>query len=475
MHIGQSTIWKNSVFVFFSQVIRLVTNFLIFIGIARLYGPVSLGQFSISFAVANLCLVLADFGFDVLLTTEVAQNQNNAKTIIQKYFTLKLVFVTISALVMAVIPAFKSFSETSTFLIFLLVPYVVFTSFTNFVYAIFRGFEKFDNETKISFYNNAILLILMFVAGLLDANISYLILMFVLAKFIGAVLCITKLNSLIGYGVFTLNLEGWKKTAGQVLIFGFHYLFGNLFFKLDTILIGIWIGDEATGIYQSSFRIILLLLLIPDILRSSVLPVASRLFSSDLSKWEQINKLVGKILLYMSIPMTLFVFVFSEIIISFAYGIELYAAAVPILQMLSVLIIIRFYAEPYGLMITTSNRQHIRMIIAFIATLLSFVLNYFLIPLYGLSGAAYAAVLVNLIVACLYFVFNLNYFLTWIIEVRTIIILMFSLVITFVIWYFNSGPIFSGILLLGLLIPILLLGLSREEINIFKKLVLKSI
>ena len=88
MNNSQSSIWKNSIFVFFTHAIRVVTNFLIFILIARFYGPESLGQFSLAFTIANISLVLADFGFDVLLTTEIAKNKKNAPKIISNYFSI---------------------------------------------------------------------------------------------------------------------------------------------------------------------------------------------------------------------------------------------------------------------------------------------------------------------------------------------------------------------------------------------------
>src|SRR4030042_5501112 len=104
MLTAHTSIWKNFFFVFFSQVIRLFTNFVIFVGIARLYGPESVGQFSLAYTVAGICLVFADFGFDVLLTTEVAKNRKNAVNIVRRYFSMKIIFVGISSLIMIAIP-----------------------------------------------------------------------------------------------------------------------------------------------------------------------------------------------------------------------------------------------------------------------------------------------------------------------------------------------------------------------------------
>src|SRR3989339_1600547 len=104
MHNDRITIWKNSLFILFSQIIRLVTVLLISVGIARLYGPETFGQFSIAFTIANICLIIADFGFDVLLTTEISKNRDIAFLLCRKYFSIKIIFTAISFLIMVSIP-----------------------------------------------------------------------------------------------------------------------------------------------------------------------------------------------------------------------------------------------------------------------------------------------------------------------------------------------------------------------------------
>ena len=420
MNNSQSSIWKNSIFVFFTHAIRVVTNFLIFILIARFYGPESLGQFSLAFTIANISLVLADFGFDVLLTTEIAKNKKNAPKIISNYFSIKIIFVVIAAITMIAIPIFQSFSDTSTTLIYLLALYVVFTSVSNFVYAVFRGFEKFELETRVSFITNFLLLVLLLTFGFLKASLYYLIIIFIVVRLLAVILNIKKSNSLVGTNIFKINFNNWKLIINQVLIFGLHFLFGNLYFRIDTILLGIWKGDTTVGIYQAAFKVLVLLLLLPDILSSSVLPVASRLFHTDKLKWEQLNMLISKILLLISFGLFLIIFFLSDSIISFVYGKEFYNEAIPLLKVFSFIVVIRYYVETFGLMLTTSGKQYLRMMIVMGATLLAYILNFHLIAKYDVLGAAYALFIVNCIVGICYIIPNSKYFIIWICDKRLI-------------------------------------------------------
>ena len=475
MNNSQSSIWKNSIFVFFTHAIRVVTNFLIFILIARFYGPESLGQFSLAFTIANISLVLADFGFDVLLTTEIAKNKKNAPKIISNYFSIKIIFVVIAAITMIAIPIFQSFSDTSTTLIYLLALYVVFTSVSNFVYAVFRGFEKFELETRVSFITNFLLLVLLLTFGFLKASLYYLIIIFIVVRLLAVILNIKKSNSLVGTNIFKINFNNWKLIINQVLIFGLHFLFGNLYFRIDTILLGIWKGDTTVGIYQAAFKVLVLLLLLPDILSSSVLPVASRLFHTDKLKWEQLNMLISKILLLISFGLFLIIFFLSDSIISFVYGKEFYNEAIPLLKVFSFIVVIRYYVETFGLMLTTSGKQYLRMMIVMGATLLAYILNFHLIAKYDVLGAAYALFIVNFIVGICYIIPNRKYFIKWIFDKRIISIGVITLVAALL---FNFVVFTNWIILIIIVVLFIItyfFGLSKNEKEKFTNLVFKKL
>lgn len=463
MHNDRITIWKNSLFILFSQIIRLVTVLLISVGIARLYGPEAFGQFSIAFTIANICLAIADFGFDVLLITEISKNRDKASLLCRKYFSIKIIFTAISFLIMITFPIFQTFSDNSRTLIYVLTLYVVFSTITNFFYAVFRGFEKFEYETKISFVSNSALLIFLGIFGFMKTPLVQLMILFIVARFLGVVLSVIKSTSLIGSSIVKIDFSGWKNIINQILVFGIHFIFGNLFFQLDTILLGLWKGDHAAGIYRSAFNLMILVLLIPDIIISTFLPVFSRLHIENIEKWKSLSRLLYKILLFISLPIALIFFFFPEQIISIIYGVGLYNEAIPILKIFSIIVIIRFVGEPYALMITTSKRQHIRMIIVIIATVISIVLNYFVIPIYGIMGASLISLGVNFIVGAGYILSGRNNSLQWFVEARIIIVLLTVLFLALFLSYINAKIIILIISVIAYLFMAYFIGFSSKD------------
>lgn len=458
-------IWKNSFFVFLSLAIRAITNFLIGVGVFRFYGIEAFGQFSIAFNVANMCLIIADFGFDVLLTTEIASNRDRAGEIGRKYFTIKLILATIASIVMLLVLAFLPLSTTSKSLILVLTAYMVFTTLFNFFSAFFRGFERFEYETRISFITNLVLLVSLAVFGFLKLNLVYLMSAFVFVRFIGIMLAAPLSSKLAKSKIFQIDLSDTLPLVKKVFVFGLSFLFGNLFFQLDTLLIGVWLGDTAAGIYRSSFYIMVMMLMIPDIAISSSLPKLSRAFNDDKSKWAYLSRLIYKFLLVLALPVCIITYFYPELILTIIYGKIESVDAITILRIFSIVLFIRFVVEPFGLMLTTSNRQIIRMFIVISATVLSFFLNYLFVFENGLLSVAYVSLAVNIFVGSAYIVFNTKYFWDWLLEFRNIGILSYSILLALLFVITNSSYVILAFSFISFPLFVYFFGFSEDERN----------
>lgn len=450
MNPESNSLWKKSMFVSLSQLIRLVTNVLIFVGIARLYGPEEYGQFTFAFTLATIFIVVADFGFDVLLTTEVAKSRDNVVQIVNKFFSMKILFTFLSTTFMLLIPSFQNFSTGSRNLIYILVLYMIFTTFTNFFSALFRGFERFEYETKISFISNLILLSLLILLGLLKVNLFFLMISFVIARFVGLLISIIKSKRLLGEAFIKLDFTGWKITISSVLVYGIHFLFGNLYFQLDTILLGFIRGDQEVGIYQAAFKIMLMLLLIPEVAISTILPMLSKVFVNNTELWKNIGRLLFKIIFFIALPVSVVLYFNSEIIIMIVFGKEGFNEAIPVLQIFSLVVFLRFSVEPFALMLTTANRQRIRMYVVITATILNLIINSMVIPYYGIIGAAWISVGINILVGLGYIIPNRRFLFEWLNGIKELV-LMGLIIFSFLLIDSTITAIVVTLLLYGVL------------------------
>ena len=442
---------KNSFYSFLTVSSRLIANVFLFWIIARLYGPDVFGQFTTAQVLATNFIILADFGFDILLTTEVAKNRNYAIKIFQQFFSLKIIFCFIALLLMNIIGLLGDFSFQTKNLIFILSFYMVFSSLSNFLSALFKGFEKLEYETRITLLMNLLLILLALPLILLKINIYVIALIFVFTRLVGFMLGIFYSKSLISGIAYKFILVGFNKIRNKVLVFGLFLLFNNLFFQLDTILLSLWKNDNEVGIYQAVFKLIMLPLVIPDIITNTLLPTLSRLNHENREQWIKIGKFINKLLIGIVIPIAIIMFVYSEQIIELIYGSKNYLSSMNILRIFSLILFIRFSFEAHALMLTTSDKQHLRLFTVLAATLINLGMNYFFIPIYGALGAALVSLVTNVFVSIIYFVINVKLFADNKINRRTILYLLISLLVALVLWQYNKLNILLSAIILSLI------------------------
>lgn len=463
---------RNSLFSFLSISSRLIANVIVFWIIGSHYGPDIFGQFTTAHTIATIFILFADFGFDILLTTEIAKNKKDAQSIFQNYFSLKVVFSFVALVSMWMLSLINNFSPTSRILILIFSFYVVLTTLTNFLYALYKGFEKLHYETGVSLTVNVSLLLFIIVFLFLKIRIEFIAGAFVFTRFIGFIIAITSSYKVLPNIKFSVTFKRWKEIKDQVLIFGLHLIFGSLFFQLDTLLLAFWKGDKDVGIYQAAFKLIALPLVIPDIFINSLLPVLSRLNSENEALWIKIGGLLNKTLTLIVVPISIILFIYSDFIINLIYPIKNYGPSVQILRIFAIILFVRFFVESYALMLTTSHRQKTRMLIVLFGTILNFVLNYFAIPRYGPFGAAIISLITNIFIGAGYITTTITFFPKWTINIPFSLSIIFAFVLSVILWNIRTIQPFI-IIPISILISLIFLVkfcYSKEERDlIFRK------
>ena len=445
---------RNSFFSFLSISLRLIANVIVFWIIARFYGPSLFGQFSFAQTLATIFILFGDFGFDVLLTNEISRNRENAVKIFRQFFSLKLVFTFFALAGMWVFVFINNFSFQARILIIVFSFYMVFTTLSNFLFALYKGFERLEYETKVSLIINLLLLIIVLVLVFFKIDLVYIALVFVLTRLIGFSIAIRYSREVLQNISFRLFFKEIRIVRNKVFVYGFHLTFSYLFFQLDTILLAFWKGDYDVGIYQAVFKLIAIPLVIPEILVNALMPTLSRLHIENKKEWARIGMLMNKLLIVIILPLSIILYVYADQIIYLIYGTDKYLAAIPLLRIFALTLFVRFNLETFALMLTTSDRQKLRMLVVLAAAFLNFTINYFMIPKYGVYGAAITSLGTNIFVWVCYMLATSPLFLNWIVNLKTIVTLMVSFLLAYIFWIVKSISMFISVpallLLLGL-------------------------
>lgn len=158
----------------------------------------------------------------------------------------------------------------------------------------------------------------------------------------------------------------------------------------DTIVLTIYRPDEEIAIYNTALKFSTLAKLNLMAINSISAPKFAELFSrKDFTTLQKVTKQSAKLGFWTSLPATIFLLIFPSFVLGI-YGDD-FKAGVLSLVILIVAQLLAVIAGPVGHFLQMTNNQKIYQNIILGTTLLSVVLNFSLIPIWGIEGAAVSA------------------------------------------------------------------------------------
>ncbi|MCK5023527.1 MAG: oligosaccharide flippase family protein [Candidatus Aenigmarchaeota archaeon] len=164
----------------------------------------------------------------------------------------------------------------------------------------------------------------------------------------------------------------------------------NFMSKIDTLMLGMMMTSFDVGLYQAAIPTSQFLFMFSSVLTGLFLPLISELLAKD--KIENIGvvyRTIPKWIFYFNFPLFIIFFMYPNVVLNMVFGSD-YIQAANSLRILS----LGFFVYSIGIlstiMLTAFEKTKYHMVNSGLALLVGIVLNYVLIPLYGINGAAMA-------------------------------------------------------------------------------------
>jgi len=396
---------NNSIFLTLNSIMRIISISFLFWVIARISDVDSFGSFSSSFQIVLLLLVICDFGFELLVVKEISLLPQNIDAILNKYIPIKIILVFFTFIIVNIYTYLISSSELTKSYLYILNVYLVFTSISNGLTAIFRGLNKYKYESICNISIN-ILIIFLSISFLLE-KYSVLLLLFLLVFIRLLNVIILLLN--FKYTAFSLSqikIGTIISSFKDMMPFGFHMIFGHMFFLIDTIILLQLGGEKSVAIYQAAFKLMTIFLIIPEVFNMVFIGNVSRLVTPNKNEGKNLVIALTKIIYIISLVVLTVLWLSSSFIIDVVYNNPSYSASVYIFQLLLFVMVIRFYTEPQLTFMTVSGFQSQRTFISFILSLFSIFGNIYFVPIYGYKGTVYVSLLTHMLLLLLVIYFS---------------------------------------------------------------------
>ena len=159
--------------------------------------------------------------------------------------------------------------------------------------------------------------------------------------------------------------------------------------RIDAVLLGVFKGPTAVGLYQSATNLVLYLNVLPRMLNMSMYPQMSRAWPDHPLALRHLRDASLRLLGAVAIPITVGSFLLAPEIFGTLYGPK-FEPAVRFYQLLVLVIPLRILGNTLGTAITSVDRQAQRAFIVGVAAALNLGLNLILIPMWSIDGAVVA-------------------------------------------------------------------------------------
>lgn len=390
--IGFKRYFKNTVWVFGGKVLQIISAIFIGAWVARYLGPDQLGILSYSQSLIALFLALSTLGLNGILVRELVNRPEKKNVLLGTSLILQ--------------------TCGSIFLMLLLV-YFVYSfeenELTRKIIIILGSATFFDSFTVISLYfqstveskftvriNIAVLLISAFVKILLILSKAPLIffVFLILAESILTTIGLIWLYTNKGLTLFKWSFS--KKIAKKLLKDSWPLILSgiivSIYMKVDQIMIKEMMNTAYVGQYSAAVRLSEAWYFIPSVISTSLFPaIVNAKKRSEELYYERLQRLYDLMTLFsisIALPMTFL----SGWLINILYG-EAYFLSGDVLSLhiwAGVFVFLGVSREGW---ILSENLQRYTMVYLGLGMICNIILNLFLIPSYGIIGAAAATLI----------------------------------------------------------------------------------
>ncbi len=376
---------KNTGWVTASRIFGSIASYILIILLTRFLGVKGLGQYSFVFAFASFFFLFSDFGLNGLMIRDLARNKDKISTYASNIFNFKMLLLLISFIIF-VITSF--FVKQELFFVLLIVGLSIFSSNVG-------GF--FVNLLRVDVDGKNIALGL-----LLERSIALVLGAFVLFSFRSLLLFVVVLFfSQVIKGVFyyiksrSFNYSfsfDWpfilsllKKSYPFFLV----AVFATVYVRMDTVMLSFMKGDVVAGWYNAAYKLINAINILPTLILTFGFPTFSYLYKTSKKELKIFLQKLIKFSLFIMSFIIVIVFLSAKWILHFVYGITAVQSVISF-KILVVAELFAFLSDIIGTLIAAADRQLLFAKIAGIGAFINLLLNFLLIPILSLYGAAIA-------------------------------------------------------------------------------------
>ena len=387
------------------RVVGMGLGYLTMLHITNHHGAEVFGVLSLLTTVVLIFSIVPKFGMDIALVRIIGELRAHAQDLEIKYVIKKVVlFVFFASCAFSIFLFFSSGLISKYFFnkphIYDALQVMSITVVANAVIvaiaAVFQGVKRIKTFVFLQLVvQHLLFLILLLMNDWLYFG-AQIITVYVLSSILSATVALTLLVRTFDMLHMDSVQERHKYNLKKILISSYPMLitgsFAVMMGWIDIIMLGIFQTEVDVGIYTVAHKIAGLVGLSLVVVNSISLPKFAECYAKkDLSRLRDVARQSTALIFITSAPLFL-LSVFAADFIMSIFGKEFIAGSLALILMATAQLFNAFCGPVGSLLQMTDHQKIVQKIVALVA-IVNLVLNYFLIPVYGINGAALSTML----------------------------------------------------------------------------------
>jgi O-antigen/teichoic acid export membrane protein len=463
---------RNTAYLTIAQVIGELLNFVLFIILTRVYGEINIGKYGFAMSIAVILGAVADFGYREYTIKVMAQNLEQAKSILGNIIGLRIVF-TLTAMLFLAIGSFSfSISDSTRIVLLSIGAYQLIVGLGQIFISEIKAHEDMKLIIKLVSIHRGVIFLIGIVAILLRCSFTTVMLVFPLGGVIFLSTCLYFSYARFGSLSWGFDIKEMIRSLKEAGHFFLNTIFSEVYSRSASLFLAAMIGEAAVGIYTMASKPVIAIGMFASFFCASFYPAMVKAFKYNANEVAHAATSSIRYLIISLFPIVTGFAIFSSEISRILYGtvsddIAKLMKVIPFyIGLVSVNTLLRY-------ILFSMNRYRLITFVQTPALALSIILNIIFISFAGVMGAALAAILTE-------FYINFMLMMTVAKEFSTISLTDYvykpllaagtSVVILFV--FINISHIFAAVLSFGTYIAVLfqLKSLTLNDISQVRQL-----
>lgn len=382
----------NVIWATIGKVVRLLTEFIVGVFVARYLGPDQYGMMNYVISIVSLFSIVAAFGLDNIEIRELAKNNKPKELLLGTSFYFRIALSVITYLLVIICLIITKADRETFILVLIYALSIVFSSFNvirNYFTSIVQNKYIVMTEIARSVIGASIKLGLL----LLHASLIWFIVALVFDAILIAGGYFTSYQKKIGY------FSQWRfdnsvaryyiKEAFPLMLSGASVI---IYQRIDQIMIRNMIDNASLGYFSVALRFSEFLMFIPMVISQTVTPLLVKEYQENRDHYMIQKQRFLDIIVWFSVLLAVSTSLLSYWLVTLTFG-EKYSLAIPILQILAFKVIGSALSNASGHIIILEGKQKWASLRNLLGCIVCVVSNYILIPKNGVIGSAWATLI----------------------------------------------------------------------------------